>query len=197
MTSSPDFVVPAYDDRSLADVLPAVARALGHPLESDTERGEAPGLAFPEARSYVVLLVDGLGEQLLAAHPDDAPFLASLLPDAQPATAGVPSTTATSLTSLGTGMTPSRHGMVGFTSRIPGTDQLLQALRWNKNVSSQDWQPHPTVFGRLSARGVHTVNVTKREFVGSGLTDVSTRGAEAVGADAGDDRTPAANPLVE
>ena len=41
---------------------------------------------------------------------------------------GVPSTTATSLTSFGTALPPGTHGVVGFTSRIPGTDDLLNAL---------------------------------------------------------------------
>ena len=53
---------------------------------------------------------------------------------------GVPSTTATSLTSLGTGLPPGSHGVVGFTSRIPGTDRLLDALRWDKHVDPREWQ---------------------------------------------------------
>ncbi|GAA1942696.1 alkaline phosphatase family protein [Nocardioides marmoribigeumensis] len=173
-----DFVAPAYGDHSLADVLPAVARAIGRPLESSPE-----GLVLPEAGSYVVFLVDGLGRELLADHPEDAPFLASLLAGSALATAGVPSTTATSLTSLGTGMPPGGHGIVGFTARIPGTDRLINHLQWSKDVSSAEWQPHPTIFGRLAAQGVTTTAVNKREFVGSGLTDASSRGAGFVGAD--------------
>jgi hypothetical protein len=177
-----EFVAPAYGTRSLADVLPAVARALGvgHALLPD----EQPlALALPEGSSYVVFLVDGLGFELLRDHPEDAPFLHSLLGDTQPATVGVPSTTATSLTSLGTALAPGTHGVVGFTSRIPGTDQLLNALSWSKSVDPRQWQPHPTAFGRLSAAGVRTTVVNKREFAGSGLTEASCRGADFVGAD--------------
>ena len=68
-------------------------------------------------------------------------------------TAGVPSTTATSLTSLGTALPPGAHGLVGFTSRIPGTDDLLNALAWSKSVDPVEWQPHPTAFARLAAPG--------------------------------------------
>ena len=56
----------------------------------------------------------------------------------------MPSTTATSLTSLGTALTPGSHGVVGFTSRIPGTDELLNALTWSKSVDPREWQPHTT-----------------------------------------------------
>jgi hypothetical protein len=172
------FVEPSYEDRSLGDVLPAVARALG------VDAGLPPtGFELPEAPSYVVFLVDGLGYELLRDHEDQAPYLHSLLGTHPPATAGVPSTTATSLTSLGTALTPGTHGVVGFTSRVPGTDHLLNALTWSKSVDPREWQPHPTAFGRLAAAGVGTTVVNKREFEGSGLTVAGMRGADFVGAD--------------
>ena len=61
----------------------------------------------------------------------------------------MPSTTATSLTSLGTGLPPGAHGLVGFTSRVPGTGKLLNALMWDKDVDPLEWQPHDTAFTRL------------------------------------------------
>jgi Type I phosphodiesterase / nucleotide pyrophosphatase len=177
-TSASGFVEPAYEDRSLGDLLPAVARALG------VDVGLPPSsFELPPAGSYVVFLVDGMGYELLRDHQEDAPFLHSLLPGQPPATVGVPSTTATSLTSLGTALTPGTHGVVGFTSRIPGTGQLLNALQWSSSVDPREWQPHPTAFDRLAAAGVATTVVNKREFGGSGLTIAGQRGAEFVGAD--------------
>jgi hypothetical protein len=175
-----DFVTPAYGDRSLADVFPAVARALGRPL-GDGDEGAAWRL--PPAPAYVVFLVDGLGLLQLEAHAEEAPYLHGLLTDSSHGTAGVPSTTATSLTSLGTGLPTGAHGVVGFSSRIPGTDQLLYALAWSKDVDPYEWQPHTTVFSRMAALGIEVTSVNKREFQGSGLTEASSRGAEFVGAD--------------
>lgn len=172
------FVEPAYSQRSLGDVVPAVAVALGAPI------GEAPSrLTLPPAPSYVVFLVDGLGAELLRRYGHSAPFLSGLLEDQEVGTSGVPSTTATSLTSLGTGLTPGAHGLVGFTSRVPGTDKLLNALFWDKAVDPLEWQPHPTAFAQLASRGVQVTVVNKREFRGSGLTVAAHRGAEYVGAD--------------
>jgi hypothetical protein len=173
-----EFLEPAYGDRTLADLLPAVGRALGTPLDAPT------GLELPAAPSYVVFLVDGLGAELLRRHSHAAPFLASLLEEGgATATSGVPSTTATSLTSLGTALPPGSHGLVGFTSRVPGTDRLLNALQWDRDVDPLAWQPHPTAFSRLAAEGATVTAVNKREFRASGLTIASQRGAEYVGAD--------------
>lgn len=182
------FVEPAYGDRSLGDVVPAVGRALGVVAE-----GQGPsGLVLPEAPAYVVFLVDGLGARLLERYSHAAPYLSSLRQAAADATAGVPSTTATSLTSLGTGLVPGAHGVVGFTSRIPGTDRLLNALAWDKSVDPLEWQPHPTAFAGLRSAGVDVTVVNKREFAGSGLTVAAHRGADYVGADKVGERIAAA-----
>ncbi len=172
------FCEPAYGARSLGDLVPAAAHALGSPL------GPAPtALTLPDAPSYVMFLIDGLGARLLERYAHAAPYLASLLESSEPATAGVPSTTSTSLTSLGTGLTPGAHGLVGFTSRIPGTTELLNALVWNDSVDPTQWQPHQTAFSSLQAAGVRVTVVNKREFYGSGLTVAAHRGADYVGVD--------------
>jgi hypothetical protein len=179
------FVEPEYSGvspgrppgRSLGDVLPAVADALGVSVGF-----HETSLSLPPAPAYVVLLVDGLGHELLAEHRVQAPYLHSLLGE-PPATCGVPSTTATSLTSLGTALTPGQHGLVGFTSRVPETGALLNSLFWDQPVDPLQWQPNPTAFSRLEAAGVHTSVVSKREFAESGLTRCGQRGAAFVGAD--------------
>lgn len=174
-----DFVEPDFsgDGRTLAGVLPAVSRALG--VDAGLPAG---GLELPPAPAYVVMLVDGLGHRLLAEHRAQAPYLHQLLGES-PVTCGVPSTTATSLTSLGTALAPGEHGLVGFTSRVPETGELLNALFWDQPVDPLTWQPHATAFDRLGVADVHTSVVSKREFAGSGLTRAGQRGAAYVGAD--------------
>ncbi|GAB2982770.1 alkaline phosphatase family protein [Nocardioides montaniterrae] len=172
------FREPAYGDRSLSDVLPAVARALGNPFDR-----VPTGLELPDAAAYVVFLIDGLGAEQLRRYSYIAPYLSSLL-DEEPATAGVPSTTSTSLTSFSTGLTPGAHGLIGFTTRVPGTNDLLNALQWDvPDLDPVKWQPHETAFGRLQAMGVTASVVNKREFQGSGLTIAAQRGATYVGVD--------------
>ncbi|MDO7869463.1 alkaline phosphatase family protein [Nocardioides jiangxiensis] len=173
--------LPAYGERSIADVVPAVAAALGKPL------GTTPsGLVLPSAPAYVVLLVDGLGQQLLERYAHAAPYLTSLRGSA--GTAGVPSTTATSLTSLGTGLVPGQHGLVGYTARVPETGELLNHLQWDRDVDPLAYQPHETAFAQLAARGIYTAAVNKKQFATSGLTRAAHRGATYRGADTPGDR---------
>ena len=176
-----EFVEPEYSHRSLCDVVPSVAQAIGSPL------GASP-LQLPEAPAYVVFLIDGLGARLLERYAHAAPFLSSLLNEDALGTAGVPSTTATSLTSFGTGLPPGAHGLVGFTSRVPGTDRLLNALAWSKDVDPLEWQPHRPALQLLAEAGATVTVVNKREFAGTGLTVASQRGATYVGADKAGER---------
>jgi hypothetical protein len=178
------FVEPAYGSRSLSDVLPAVARALG----VDENLLGSPELVLPEAASYVVFLIDGLGAELLRRYAHAAPYLSSLLSPNAVGTAGVPSTTATSLSSLGTALPPGGHGLVGFSARIPGTDRLLNHLQWDSSIDPVEWQPHPTAFARMSRAGVIVTSVNKRQFANSGLTMASQRGADYVGVDGAGER---------
>jgi hypothetical protein len=177
-------LLPRYGRRSLAEVLPAVLGALGVPAPPGAEPG-ASELELPEARAVALLLVDGLGAELLRRHAADAPFLAGL-PDAGPLTAGFPSSTSISLASLGTGVPPGAHGLVGITFRT-GDDELLDSLRWTTlgadgSVDMRELQPPervqplPTAFERADAAGVAVTVVSQRQFRGSGLTRAALRG---------------------
>ena len=165
-------LVPAYGESTLADVVPALAASLGIDGWSDA-------LGLPASDRWVLLLVDGLGAHNLAAALEEAPFLASLL--AQDAsttvTSGAPSTTATSITSLGTALPPGQHGIAGYAFRNPVDGGYLNALTWADGLSALDVQPRLTSFERLSRQGVTLTSVSPARFAGTGLTECALRGA--------------------
>ncbi|MGH8774186.1 MAG: alkaline phosphatase family protein [Jiangellaceae bacterium] len=183
MSRADGLVLPRYGESSLADVLPSVLAALGVAGEHDV-------LGLPVAHRYCVLLVDGLGWNLLRAHPTKAPFLSSL--SGRAITVGSPTTTATSLTSFGTGLPPGRHGVLGYTTRLPGGNSLLNALKWDPAVDPVAYQPHPTMFERAGRAGVAVTVVGQRRFRTSGLTTVGLRGPGFRGADSLGERVAAA-----
>lgn len=171
--------LPRYGTGALSDLLPSALACLG--VAGETDR---LGLAL-DVDHVCVLLVDGLGAEALAAHPDSAPFLTSLPPAEM--TVGFPSTTATSLTTLGTGLPPGEHGIVGYLVRLPGEERLFNTLRWRLTGAGpkvdtltafppERIQPQRTAFERAAAGGVTAIQVAPGYQNGSGLTRAGWRG---------------------
>lgn len=168
---------------SICDIMPAAAALLGVPGAVDTL-----GLTerVGEVRRVAVVLVDGMGYHLLpqlAAYRDPpAPLLASVLAGNDgwltELSCTFPSTTPTSLTSLGTGVPPGQHGLLGFTVNIPGTDRVLTHIFWRDDPPPARWQPVPTWFERLRDAGISARAVLPEPLIGSGLTEAAYRGAE-------------------
>jgi len=182
-------MMPAYDASGLAGVLPAVVRSLGF-AECDGDQGS--GLGLLPARRSVVVLVDGLGYDLLRQRSGHAPFLRGLLPTAYRLTAGFPSTTATSMGTFGTGLPPGSHGLVGYEVLVPGQDRLLNELSWDNGPEPRLWQPSQTVFERAVAAGLAVIRIGPGFFDGSGLTNAALRGGTFTAARSLDDRVDSA-----
>ncbi len=136
----------------------------------------------------VVFLVDGLGERQLVDHGDLAPTLMAMLPWAgSPLRAPFPSTTAVSLASLGTGLVPAVHGIVGTAYRRDDS-RVMWPLSWKDDPDPLVAQPLPTMFERAETAGVTVTRVAPRSFEASGLTRAVLRGGAYRGADSAGER---------
>jgi hypothetical protein len=164
-------IAPGYDEGWLGDVLPGALTALGvGGLRDPLRLGERlAGVA-----QVVVLLVDGLGWHQLFAGAASAPALAALAAGGRPITCGFPSTTPTSVVSLGTGACSGAHGVLAFTSIVPGSDLVLNHTLWGDEPDPAAWQPVPLLFDRARAAGLTMAIVNQASFAGSGLTRAST-----------------------
>ncbi|MFE9562813.1 alkaline phosphatase family protein [Streptomyces sp. NPDC006487] len=179
--------VPHYGTGSLADLLPTLVAGQGVP------GFEASIAELTPADRNCVFLVDGMGWEQIKAHPDEAPYLTSLLGSSRggtgrPITAGFPATTATSLASVGTGLPPARHGLPGYTVRNPATGELMNQLRWHPWTPPKPWQPYPTVFQQADAAGVATAQVSSPAFQTTPLTKVALSGGTFLGRMTGEER---------
>lgn len=164
-------VLPDYSGGCICNLVPAL-------LDGAHEPGPWLPTAALEADQVVLLVLDGLGWDQLQDRLALAPTLASMR--GGPITSVSPSTTATALTSIATGLTPGEHGVVGY--RVAVDHEVLNILRWTtplgdarKRIDPREFQPHAAF---LSQR---PCIVTKAEFATSGfsgahLADVRHRG---------------------
>lgn len=164
----------------LAEVTPSALSALGVAPFADT-------LGFGPRTRVAVLLVDGLGWDLLAAHADDAPVLSQV--PRRPLRVGYPATTAAGLAAIGTGVASGEHGFVGYTFDLPGVG-VLNALRWRRHpdgedlhalVSPDEVQRLPTVFARAAQAGLTSTVVSSAQFADTPLTRAVLSGGRYVG----------------
>src|ERR1700720_3505255 len=166
-------IVPSYGTSTLADLSSSILASLdpGAPPEQNV-------LGLAPTQRACLLIVDGLGWELLRDHPAVAPFLSELARNSRPITAGFPSTTVTSLGSICTGQPPGQHGILGYQVIIPGENRLLNGLRWDSRVDPREWQPLPTIYERTPAAGIAAVHVAQGSFRGTGLTVATMRGSD-------------------
>lgn len=155
-------------EASLADVSASAAAAIGLPGFTDR-------LGLGEARHVVICLIDGLGWQSLRGHADLAPRMTAL--EGGAIRAVFPSTTPVGLASLGTGLMPGMHGLVGASFEYPETGEVLSPLQWGSNPTPVAVQPEPTVFEQVARAGVRMTTVSPAAYADSGLTRAVLRGA--------------------
>lgn len=155
-------IIPDYRGGCIADIIPAL-------LGSGDPRQRLSSLPadISEARAVVLLVLDGLGWNQFLAHRQFLPVLSTFSGGAL--TTVAPSTTATALTSLTTGLAPSEHGVIGY--RMHMGESVMNVLRWGdvdgdcrRKYPPTSVQPCPPFLG-------HVVPVvSKAEFENTGFT---------------------------
>lgn len=167
-------LVPDYAGPNVRGIIPALL-------------GPAPwstGLPswFPEpvrhADQVVVLVLDGLGWDQLVEHQVEMPILSSFVGGA--ITTVAPTTTATALSSIATGLTPGEHGLVGY--RIAMKGEVINVLRWvaaggdrRRSMPPRDAQPFTPFLG------VEVPVISPAELESSAFTEAHLRGSRPVG----------------
>lgn len=215
---------------ALADVLAGICSALGADIELvDTVNDEATcpttslvtnaqatqaakrlGLdQLGDAQAPIVMvLVDGLGWQMLRERAGHTPNLRRLLADSNYLHTCAPSTTAAALTTLATGVYPGAHAMVGYAVRdpllrghlgaghVPGPGDVFDLITFkNSSHDPLTWQSVPTLIERANAKAnagcgpqLGAVSIGRSKFAGSGLSLAAWRGFKHIGVDALDQR---------
>lgn len=156
----------------------------------------------------VMVLVDGLGWQMLRECAGHTPNLRRLLADSDYLHTCAPSTTAAALTTLATGVYPGAHAMVGYAVRdpllrgqlgaghVPKASDVFDLITFkNSSHDPLTWQSVPTLIERANAKAnagcgpqLGAVSIGRSKFAGSGLSLAAWRGFKHIGVDALDQR---------
>jgi hypothetical protein len=175
----------------LADITNSIFNSLSVPETIDSLL-----LGSAENRE-VLILIDGMGQDAIDKYGDQFPIFDELK-QVKKLYTNFPSTTATSLSTLGTGVLPGVHGMLGYTVRVPRSDnRLLNALKWDERVDPVMWQKVPTLFERAVLAGVSVTHVAAKRYEGSGFTQAALRGAKYVGANGVDEMATAVSAALK
>jgi len=169
--------LPDYTGGGLVNLVAELERRLTGTARHPVLHPDLAG-TIPEAESYVLLLLDGLGDHQLA-HPAAAPLAASR---AAAIDAGWPTTTTVSMATVATGTTPAEHGLLGYQVLVPETGQIVNTIKWTTQwgepIDHDVWSflPVPNLWERLAAHGVEPVTLQPWGFDDSPMSRVLYRG---------------------
>ncbi|HEX7350638.1 alkaline phosphatase family protein [Brachybacterium sp.] len=142
-----------------------------------------PLLTDPEPGRDLVVLLDGVGAELLAAHRSLTPTLRRAESQISRVRTVSPATTSSAMVSLHTGEAPLVHGVLGYLTRDPSTGRAVNQLTGGPGVDPEQWMPLSTPVERGSRRAVQ---VAPAKHKGSHLSRVAFRGWEFLGHGRGD-----------
>jgi hypothetical protein len=160
-------VLPDYSGACISNIVPAL-------LDGSVDPPSWLPSEALDADQVVLLVLDGLGWEQLQDRPSLAPTLCSMV--GGPITSVAPSTTATALTSISTGLAPGEHGVVGY--RVAVDHEVLNVLRWSTPSGDARQRIVPEKFQHAEAFcSQRPAMVTKAEFAQSGFSSAHLVGA--------------------
>ena len=182
--------LPRVGDPLITDVVAGGLATIDPALPGASAQAAASLGMETGAHQLLLILVDGLGYELIEEYVGHTPTLRRVRGDVRSIHTVVPSTTAAAITAFGTGERPGATNMVGFSVAYGGT--VMNLLAMEGGPAPSEWQPVPTYFERLAAVDVASAVVSPARFAGSGLTGAALRGARHVPAETLDERVSAA-----
>jgi predicted AlkP superfamily pyrophosphatase or phosphodiesterase len=167
-------IIPDYAGANVRGIIPALLGPASWATGLPTWMPEP----VAAANAVVVLVLDGLGWDQLQAHRELMPTVAAMTGGSIQTVA--PTTTATALTSITTGLTPAEHGLIGYRMMVGG--EVMNVLRWyvgdqavRRSHPPREVQPFDPFLGQT------VPVVSMAELEGSAFSEAHLRGCDPVG----------------
>ncbi|MBS1189311.1 MAG: type phosphodiesterase/nucleotide pyrophosphatase [Rhodocyclaceae bacterium] len=183
-------VKPDYDGGSLLNLMATICSALGLPASPYAPLAPDRGLdaaALAASRHIVLLVVDGLGDDILARHAPDSTLARHQVGSL---TSVFPSTTASAIPTFLTGLPPQAHGLTGWHMWFEEINQILAVLPLTpRGAPPAAWMPacvdlpaklfnHAPLSQSLAGR---TWSVVPRDLIESSFNRFHSAGAQRIG----------------
>lgn len=152
-----NITLPNYRDGSIVNLMSSVLAGIGQPAAVDY--APLPELTAEQvngASNVVLMVLDGLGYDYLAARPDST--LARHL--CRPLDAVAPPTTAASVTTFLTGLAPQQHGLTGWFTWFREIGSVVTVLPFTARCNRADLRAagitpaqlyrQPSIFNRMT-----------------------------------------------
>lgn len=167
-------IIPDYSGANVRGIVPALLGPAG--------RGASMPDWMPDAvrgaQSVVLIVLDGLGWDQLQLRADLAPTLMAM--QGRSIHTVAPTTTATALSSITTGLTPGEHGLVGYRMALGG--EVINVLRWTiGDQMVRRSHPPGDVQTFEPFLGERVPVVAQGELQSSAFSEAHLRGADPVG----------------
>jgi hypothetical protein len=166
---------PDYAGGSIVNLVASIEQRLTGSTTGVPLRDEL----VPESSSYLLVLLDGLGDGQLA-HSDAAALATSR---AGAVDTVFPTTTTTALASIATANAPAQHGLLGYELWLPEADGPVNTIHWKPvgggdvvDIDFNGFLPSPNLWERLAAAEREPVTVQPANFAGTPLSRVLYRG---------------------
>lgn len=143
----------------------------------------APLASAPEEGRDLVVLLDGVGADLLTEHRALTPTLRRLEGSVERIRTVTPSTTASAMVSLHTGLAPLEHGVLGYLGFEPVDRRAVNQLTGAPGLDPHAWMPLTTP---VEAGTRRAVQVAPAKHARSHLSGVAYRGWEFLAQGRGD-----------
>jgi len=128
-------------------------------------------LKLAQKKSYLVILVDGLGTANIKSAAGHAGFLNQKLVSAKSLFSGFPATTSSSLTSLATGAANGSHAVLGHRVYDRGIKQNINFLNdLGSELDPHEYQDLETISEQAAKNGVVISTIGQSEYDRSGFT---------------------------
>ncbi len=188
------FVHPDYNGHSLVNVANSISMLLGGtptgiPLDESLYKD---AIDIHGIKKVVMVVLDGFGYEMLL-DAKNAPFFrkfanAGVL---KPITTGFPSTTAASITTINTGLTPQEHGLPEWVIYLNEISMLVNSLPFtsligNEQLAGKGVDPSvlyegTTIYQKLKRQGIPSIAFMHKSLVNTAYTKVMRKGSVAQG----------------